>query len=108
MNMKKSHLTLDDQLRIETLISESNSIRYIADRLDKLPSTISREIRKHVKTTLPRCCDCTLSSSCTLHHVCGNQSYKKNAGPAQMQKSTAYTCIAVKVNATVSGVAFNL
>lgn len=77
MNMKKSHLTLDDRLRIETLISESNSIRYIADRLDKLPSTISREIRKHVKTTLPRCCDCTLSSSCTLHHVCGNQSYEK-------------------------------
>ena len=72
MQKKKStHLTADDRIRIEALLMEGSSLCYIADRLDKSPSTISREIKKHVQIHVPRCCDCLNSPDCTLHHVCG-------------------------------------
>ena len=35
------HFTMDD--RIEALLKEDFSIRYIADRIDKSPSSVSRE-----------------------------------------------------------------
>lgn len=49
MGKKSAHLTYDDRVRIETLLGEGASLRYITDRLDKAPSTISREIRKHTQ-----------------------------------------------------------
>lgn len=78
MQKKKStHLTADDRIRIEALLHEGSSLRYIADRLDKSPSTISREIKKHVQVLVPRCCDCLNSPDCTLHHVCGSSGCSK-------------------------------
>lgn len=71
------HLTSDDRIRIEALLGEGCSIRYIADRLDKSPSTISRELKKHTLIQSPRCCDCLYSSNCSLRHVCGASSCKK-------------------------------
>ncbi len=72
-----THLTADDRVRIETLLREHASIRYIADRLDKSPSTISREIRKHTQVHAPKCCDCLNSHGCSLRHVCGSSSCRK-------------------------------
>lgn len=78
MQMKKStHLTADDRIRIETLLKEGSSLRYIADRLDKSPSTISREISKHAQVHVPGCCDCLNSPECTLCHVCGSSGCRK-------------------------------
>lgn len=78
MQKKKStHLTADDRIRIETLLKEGSSLRYIADRLDRSPSTISREISKHVQVHIPRCCDCLNSPACTLYHVCGSSGCRK-------------------------------
>lgn len=78
MQKKKStHLTADDRIRIEALLKEGSSLRYIADRLDKSPSTISREIKKHLQVHVPRCCDCLNSHDCSLHHVCGSSGCRK-------------------------------
>lgn len=78
MQKKKStHLTIDDRIRIEALLKEGCSLRYIADRLDKSPSTISREISGHALLHTPRCCDCLNSAACTLHHVCSSPSCRK-------------------------------
>lgn len=71
--MKQKHLTLDDRLRIQHLIEDGCSIRYIADRLDKSPSTISRKLKKHATNFKPSYCDCLLRSSCGIKHVCGDQ-----------------------------------
>lgn len=68
----QKHSTAEDRFRIESLLGEDFSVRYIADRLDKSPSTISREISKHAVTHSPRCCDCIFSSKCTRLHVCGS------------------------------------
>lgn len=80
---KPIHLTADDRIRIEALLQEGSSLRYIADRLDKSPSTISREIKKHVQVHVPRCCDCLNSPDCTLHHVCGSSGCHKKCKACQ-------------------------
>ena len=62
MQKKKStHLSVDDRIRIESLLREGYSLRYIADRIDKSPSTISREVSKHTLVHTPKCCDCLVS-----------------------------------------------
>ena len=78
MNRKKPiHLTLDDRIRLEVFLNEDFSLRAIASRLDKSPSTISREIRKHSSSFIPKCCDCIHSPSCSRHHICGASACKK-------------------------------
>lgn len=73
MQKKNStHLSADDRIRMEALLREAYSLRHIADRLDKSPSTISREIFKHAKVHTPMCCDCLNAPDCTLRHVCGS------------------------------------
>lgn len=76
MNSNRKHLTLDDRVRIQHYLEDGFSIRYIADRLDRQPSTISRELKKHSKTYLPRQCDCINISDCAVRHVCGSKSCK--------------------------------
>ncbi len=88
MQKKKStHLTADDRIRIEAILREACSLRYIADRLDKSPSTISREISKHTQTHTPKCCDCLNSPGCTLHHVCGSSGCRKKCKACHKAKS---------------------
>ena len=74
MNQNRKHLTLDDRVRIQHYLEEGYSIRYIADRLDKSPSTISRELKKHSKIYIPSQCDCQYFSECIAKHVCGSKS----------------------------------
>lgn len=72
MKKKRGHLTYDERVRIETLLEEEVSVRYIAERLDRSPSTISREIKKHTKAKTPgRCYDCMYFHDCTARNVCG-------------------------------------
>lgn len=73
----QKHFIEEERIRIETFLNEDFSLRYIADRLDKSPSTVSREVKKHTVTHIPKCCDCINSSNCTLHHVCGSSSCNK-------------------------------
>ena len=72
---KTTHLTQPDRFIIERLINAGSSFRYIAERLSRHPSTISREIKRNrhfisVRTT--RGNDCALSFSCTTKHLCGD------------------------------------
>jgi IS30 family transposase len=45
--VKNKHLTNDERLQIERLLSEQTPLKQIAERLDKHPATISREVRAH-------------------------------------------------------------
>lgn len=88
MQKKKStHLSADDRIRIETLLREGYSLRYIADRTGKSPSTISREISKHTMVFTPRCCDCLNAPACTLRHVCGSSGCRKKCKTCHKAKS---------------------
>ena len=70
--MPKKHLTKDDRVRIETYLNERQSLRYIAERLDKSPSTISREISSHASEQKCNSCDCIYFYECKKTKVCGN------------------------------------
>ena len=72
MNRNRKHMTLDERVRIQHYLEEGYSIRYIADRLDRSPSTISRELKKHSKTFVPKQCDCQFISGCNVKHACGS------------------------------------
>ena len=67
----KKHLTMDDRVRIETYLNERYSLRYIAERLDKSPSTISREIKNHTEEQQRNACDCIYFFECKKTKVCG-------------------------------------
>ncbi len=41
-----THLTMDDRIRIEALLKENFSLRYISDRIDKSPSYLSKKLKK--------------------------------------------------------------
>ena len=75
--MSKKHLSLDERVRIQHYLEDGRSIRYIADRLDKSPSTISREINKHIKKHTPQLCDCTYFATCMVRNICGNKNCHK-------------------------------
>lgn len=75
--MKQKHLTLEERILIQRFLEESNSIRYIADRLDRSPSTVSREIKRHVTTIVPKCCDCIYYPSCNIKNVCKSMQCNK-------------------------------
>lgn len=47
-NKKYKHLTLDDRLEIQSMLNQECSFKEIASKLGKDPSTISKEIRKHI------------------------------------------------------------
>ena len=46
---KGKHLTLDDRTTIQSGLKDGLSFKQIAAELEKDPSTISKEIRAHVK-----------------------------------------------------------
>ena len=46
--MKHKHLTLSDRIEIELGITQGSSFRMIASIIEKDPSTISKEIKKHL------------------------------------------------------------
>lgn len=75
---KNSHLTLSDRIVIEQSLNEKYSFRQIAKKLNKSPSTISREVSmrrankgKRTAKTLPKCAlykDCTVTGLCKDSH----------------------------------------
>lgn len=77
MAKKGTHLTSDDRVRLETLLNEGASLRYIAECLDKSPSSISREIKKHTVIKPPRNCrDCMFYKDCTVRNACSGSCQK--------------------------------
>lgn len=77
-----SHLTLDDRLTIQARLLHSVSFRQIARELDKDPSTISKEVRNHLRFVQIGCLgkcynDCRDVKDCTAQHLCGDNSCRR-------------------------------
>lgn len=77
-NVKKGcHLTYGKRCKIETLLDEGQSMRYIAESIGFNPSTVSREIRQHSFISVSHSNDCQNRSDCHRHNVCGGASCNK-------------------------------
>lgn len=80
MKDNQKHLTLSDRIFIEQCLNEGKTFSAIASRINKDPSTISKEIRKHKTVKLhksqnrkPRCIH---YKTCTEKHLCNQICYK--------------------------------
>lgn len=67
----QKHLTLSDRTYIEQKLCQGTSFKAIANALDKDPTTISKEIRKHRKEVLGKyytgnCRLCKFWDDCTI------------------------------------------
>jgi len=72
---KYTHLIFDERLKIQALLLESISFRQIARELHKDPSTISKEIRNHLRFVKIGSHgkvfnDCLYAKECTAQHLC--------------------------------------
>ena len=89
------HLSLDNRLLIEKSLDDSLSFKAIASLLNKDPSTISKEVRKHrsekrIVSPGRRFNDCLNRSTCDLTSVCDTCSKKKT-------QRCASCCLCTKV-----------
>ena len=76
------HLTKTDRFIIERMLMSGYSFKEIAIRLNRHPSTISREIRNNrnfldVRTPLGN--DCALSGCCLCKEICGKYCFRRCA-----------------------------
>jgi len=74
---KGKHLTYGKRCKIETLLAEGHSMRYIAECIGCNPSTVSREIRIHTVTQKTHVNDCLNRTDCHRHNVCGGAACRK-------------------------------
>ncbi len=72
MSKTGRHLTPTERGAIEAFLREGYSIRHIANRLQKNPSSISREINNHTKHISPKVCDCVNFKNCVHKKVCNS------------------------------------
>ena len=77
VSKKGKHLTYGKRCRIETLIAERYSMRYIAECIGCSPSTISREIKQHTIIQKSHTNDCLNKKDCHRQNICGSTSCKK-------------------------------
>lgn len=79
MNQRKNtykHLGLEERILIEDRLNHGKTIRSIAKELDKSPSTILREIRKHSTNVRTSKNDCLNYTHCNYKGLCGNPDCK--------------------------------
>lgn len=78
-NKKKDykHLTLSQRLHIEKGLENNESFSLIAKRLEKDPSTISKEVRRHrtehVKRDMNHAIPCVNRSQCRVRSLCNDR-----------------------------------
>jgi IS30 family transposase len=73
---KYKHLTISERIEIYALLKENKSIRKIAKELNRDPTTITKEIKRHLEVKETgrggrRFNQCKNSDNCRLMHVCG-------------------------------------
>ena len=74
----RCHLSEDERYTIQHMLDSHKSIRIIAKTLGRSPSTILREINRHITTELEQGTHCLNNSGCTNRHMCGNMNCKRN------------------------------
>ena len=91
------HLTLSDRIRIESMLEMDCSLSVIARELNRSPSTISRELRKH-RCLIPhysspsgrKRSECEHAESCKVQFLCGNSHCSSFCSKCRSKRCTLY------------------
>ncbi len=73
----RCHLSLDERYELQHMLDSRCSVRSIAKHLGRSPSTILREINRHVSVLPEKATNCLNKRNCTKHHVCGSTYCRK-------------------------------
>ena len=94
---KGKHFTLSDRISIEAGIEKGWSFKKIADELGKSPSSVSREVRRHLIFSphyyddhSRRKTECIYFSSCSKQGVCGNLSCSSLCSKCRSRKCASF------------------
>lgn len=94
---KGKHFTLSDRISIEAGIEKGWSFKKIADELGKSPSSVSREVRRHLifsphyyDDRSRRKSECIYFSSCSKQGVCGNLSCSSLCSKCRSRKCASF------------------
>lgn len=94
---KGKHFTLSDRISIEAGIEKGWSFKKIADELGKSPSSVSREVRRHLifsphyyDDRSRRKTECIYFSSCSKQGVCGNLSCSSLCSKCRSRKCASF------------------
>ena len=94
---KGKHFTLSDRISIEAGIEKRWSFKKIADELGKSPSSVSREVRRHLIFSphyyddhSRRKTECIYFSSCSKQGVCGNLSCSSLCSKCRSRKCASF------------------
>ena len=94
---KGKHFTLSDRISIEAGIEKGWSFKKIADELGKSPSSVSREVRRHLifsphyyDDRSRRKTECIYFSSCSKQGVCGNLSCSSICSKCRSRKCASF------------------
>ena len=77
------HFTLEDRKEIENGVIEGRTIKYIAEKLDVDPTSVSRELRRNrhsdgkPTSSLISKTDCIHRKTCKVKHLCNNKCKRK-------------------------------
>lgn len=88
-NVNHAHLTLSDRIYIEQALERRIKFKDIAVFIEKDPSTVSKEIRRHrtIRATDRRTALCTVRDTCEKQHMCHNSYCNRICG-----KCTLHSC----------------
>lgn len=75
--MTRKHLTKKERTIIMKMLNSRCTIRNIAKRLGRSPSTISREISNNAEAISGRGMECANKNDCTRHNLCNKQGCKQ-------------------------------
>ncbi|SCI00699.1 Transposase and inactivated derivatives%2C IS30 family [uncultured Ruminococcus sp.] len=94
---KGKHFTLSDRISIEAGIEKGWSFKKITDELGKSPSSVSREVRRHLifsphyyDDRSRRKSECIYFSSCSKQGVCGNLSCSSLCSKCRSRKCASF------------------
>ena len=89
----QTHLSLSDRIYIEQGLERRLSFKDIAAFIQKDPTTISKEIRRHrcIKAQDRRTALCTLRNSCTKMHMCKDRYCNRHCGKCTLRRCQ-YDC----------------
>ena len=78
------HLTIEQRILIEDRLNKQKSVRSIAKELAVAPSTILREIKRHITIYPASANDCKHKRDCPVNHVCGDSKCNKTCAKCKI------------------------
>lgn len=84
------HLSIEQRVLIEDRLNKRESTHSIAQELGVSPTTIQREIHRHIIFIKPTENDCKIRFDCVYKHLCGQEKCNRRCSKCKVVKCSKY------------------